>query len=195
MDADVANAIPFEAVLPLLALGAWALTEYVPGINGVGKPIFMAALASVVALVLSLVWPELGYKEISGAVLGVLGGSYVNSVVKTNAVTAALKRPTALLLLVALIGLGGCMTRMDTTFVDQDGTNYRQTVRAGFGAKVADSAGRMNYKWTKDGGTIAVGQDAAGIDQRAQAESFIRFLAAVETLAPLLTPAAAAAAP
>lgn len=53
-----------------------------------------------------------------------------------------------------------------TTFVDADGTEYRATVFAPPFGKIGEAAASMAYQW--DGGRIAVGQDAAGMDNTGQ---------------------------
>ena len=72
--------IPFESILPVIALLAWAITEYMPKLNGAAKPLFLAALASAVAVVSVAVF-KVEYQQAFNLILATLGGSFVNSVV------------------------------------------------------------------------------------------------------------------
>ena len=72
--------IPFEACLPIVALLAFMLTEYVP-LGGRAKPIFLGALAAVCAIVATLVF-DIEYGQSISAIMAVVGASWVNEIAK-----------------------------------------------------------------------------------------------------------------
>jgi len=83
--------IPLEAWWPIIALLAWALVEYVPQIQGAGKPFFLGALAAAVSIVMLLGYPSATYAEVFGTAASILAAAWANSAITSNAVTARLK--------------------------------------------------------------------------------------------------------
>lgn len=76
--------------------------------------------------------------------------------------------------------VSGCATSARTEFVDADGTSFTAVSKAGPFGQLDVTNQQLAYKWDSEQGSIAVGNEAAGLDNSGQ-------VAAVQAVAPLLS--------
>jgi hypothetical protein len=80
----------------------------------------------------------------------------------------------------AAMAMGGCATSARTEFVDADGTSFTAVSKAGPFGQLDVTNQQLAYKWDSEQGSIAVGNEAQGLDNSGQ-------VAAVQAVAPILS--------
>ena len=82
----------FEAILPIIAFLSFLITEWIPWVEGKVKPLFLAALAAILATIATRYF-EVSYEQAASLIFAALSGNYVHSVVKAVPGLDALKKP------------------------------------------------------------------------------------------------------
>jgi hypothetical protein len=77
-----------------------------------------------------------------------------------------------LLIPVLAFTAAGCATKAETRFIDADGTSFSAVSKAGPFGTLDTTNQQMTYRWdATEGGLIAVGQDAQGLDNSGQVDA------------------------